>query len=147
MSVEVGRFHDLHEAELAAALLRSAGIAAEVADHHLIAMDPLMQRAVGGLRVMTPPHQADDARAILDQAAAGAFAADEDDGPDDLPPAAPSAVRDLGLMAGVLAAPWAAAGMLGGRRSVSRRRRLAPLAITLLVAVLVIVPLLLRLLG
>lgn len=144
MSVEVGRFHDLHEAELAAGLLRSAGIHAEVADHFLIAMDPLMQRAVGGLRVMAPPDQVEDARAILARVQAGEFISDE---PDDLPRASQAAARDLGLMAGVLAAPWAAAGMLGARRSVSTRRRVAPLAILLLIAALVGLPLLLRFLA
>ena len=49
--------------------------------------------------------------------------------------------------AGVLAAPWAAAGMTGARRSVSARRRYAPLAIVLLVALLAGLPLLLRMLG
>ena len=141
MSVEVGRFYDLHEAELAAGLLRSAGIRAEVADHHLIGMDPLMQRAVGGLRVMAPPDQAADARAILARVQAGEFVSDE---PDDLPAAGDAPARDAGLALGVLAAPWAAAGMLGARRSVSPRRRYAPLAILLLVAVLVGLPLVLR---
>ncbi|MFT4954295.1 MAG: hypothetical protein ACI8U3_000663 [Brevundimonas sp.] len=144
MSVEIGRFHDLHEAELAAALLRSAGIRAEVADHHLIGIDPLMQRAVGGLRVMAPPDQAADARAILARVQAGEFVSDE---PDDLPAAGDAPARDAGLALGVLAAPWAAAGMLGARRSVSPRRRYAPLAILLLVAVLVGLPLLLRIMA
>jgi len=141
MSVEVGRFHDLHEAELAAGLLRSAGIRAEVADHHLIGMDPLMQRAVGGLRVTVPDDEAADARAILARVQAGEFISDE---PDDLPSAAEGPARDMGLTLGVLAAPWAAAGMLGARRSVSARRRYAPLAILLLVIVLVGLSLLLQ---
>ena len=144
MSVEIGRFHDLHEAELAAALLRSAGIRAEVADHHLIGVDPLMQRAVGGLRVMAPDDEAADARAILARVQAGEFVSDE---PDDLPAAGDAPARDAGLALGVLAAPWAAAGMLGARRSVSTRRRYAPLAILLLVAFLVGLPLILRIMA
>ncbi|MBA3999014.1 DUF2007 domain-containing protein [Brevundimonas sp.] len=144
MSIEVGRFHDLHEAELAAGLLRSAGIRAEVADHHLIGMDPLMQRAVGGLRVMAPDDEAADARAILVRVQSGEFTSAE---PDDLPAAGDVPARDLGLTLGVLAAPWAAAGMTGARRSVSVRRRYAPLAIVLLVALLVALPLVLRILA
>ena len=144
MSIEVGRFHDLHEAELAAGLLRSAGIRAEVADHHLIGMDPLMQRAVGGLRVMAPDDEAADARAILARVQSGEFTSAE---PDDLPAAGDVPARDLGLALGVLAAPWAAAGMTGARRSVSVRRRYAPLAIVLLVALLVGLPLVLRILA
>lgn len=144
MSIEVGRFHDLHEAEMAAGLLRSAGIRAEVADHHLIGMDPLMQRAVGGLRVMAPDDEAADARAILTRVQAGEFVSAE---ADDLPTAGDVPARDLGLVLGVLAAPWAAAGMMGARRSVSARRRYAPLAIVLLVALLAGLPLLLRMMG
>ena len=95
MSTEVGRFHDLHEAELAAGLLRSAGIRAEVADHHLIGMDPLMQRAVGGLRVTVPDDEAADARAILARVQAGEFVSDE---PDDLPSAADVQSREAVLV-------------------------------------------------
>ncbi|MFN3536638.1 MAG: putative signal transducing protein [Brevundimonas sp.] len=144
MPIEVGRFHDLHEAELAAALLRSAGIRAEVADHHLIGMDPLMQRAVGGLRVMAPDDEAADARAILARVQAGELVSDV---PDDLPSAAGAPGRDASLALGVLAAPWAVAGMLGARRSVSVRRRFAPLAIILLVSLLVGLPLVLRIMA
>lgn len=137
MSVEVGRFPDLHEAELAAALLRSAGIRAEVADHHLIGVDPLMQRAVGGLRVLTPDEDAADARAILDRARSGAFA-DPDGDPLPEPDDAPG--QGVMMVLGVLAFPWAAAGMTGARRAVSRRRRLAPLALGLVMLLLVVLP-------
>lgn len=146
MSVEIGRFHDLHEAELAAALLRSAGIRAEVADHHLIGIDPLMQRAVGGLRVMAPPDQAADARAILARVQAGEFADADDDAepvsePDDRPG------QGAAMVLGVLAFPWAVAGMTGARRSLSRRRRMAPLALGLLMLLLVVLPWLAARLG
>ena len=139
MSVEVGRFHDLHEAELAAALLRSAGIRAEVADHHLIGMDPLMQRAVGGLRVMAPPDQAADARAILIRVQAGEFA-DFDADAEPLPEPDDRPAQGIAMALGVLAFPWAVAGMTGARRSLSRRRRLAPLALGLLMLLLVAAP-------
>lgn len=137
MSVEVGRFHDLHEAELAAGLLRSAGIRAEVADHHLIGIDPLMQRAVGGLRVMAPPDQAADARAILARVQAGEFA---DADADPLPEPEDRPGHGAAMALGVLAFPWAVAGMTGARRSLSRRRRLAPLALGLLMLLLIVVP-------
>ena len=138
MSVEIGRFHDLHEAELAAGLLRSAGIRAEVADHHLIGIDPLMQRAVGGLRVMAPPDQAADARAILARVQAGEFANSEEADP--LPEPDDGQGQGAAMVLGVLAFPWAVAGMTGARRSLSRRRRLAPLALGLLMLLLVIAP-------
>ena len=144
MSVEVGRFYDLHEAELAAGLLRSAGIRAEVADHHLIGMDPLMQRAVGGLRVMAPPDQAADARAILARVQAGEFA---DPDADPLPEPEDRPGQGVAMALGVLAFPWAVAGMTGARRSLSRRRRLAPLALGLLMLLLVVAPWLAARLG
>ncbi|MEH6665286.1 MAG: DUF2007 domain-containing protein [Brevundimonas sp.] len=145
MSVEVGRFHDLHEAELAAGLLRSAGIQAEVADHHLIGMDPLMQRAVGGLRVMAPDGDAVDARAILARVQAGEFA-DPDPDAEALPEADDRPGHGAAMVLGVIAFPWAVAGMTGARRSLSRRRRLAPLALGLLMLLAIGVPLAVRLL-
>lgn len=140
MSVEVGRFHDLHEAELAAGLLRSAGLRAQVVDHFLIGMDPLMQRAVGGLRVTVPPDQAEDARAILARVQAGDFATDE---PDDLPPAGADVGQGLFVLISALILPAMAAGALGAQRAVSTRRRVAALAIAILLVLLVIPPLIL----
>jgi len=99
--IEVARFHDVYEADLAVAFLRAEGIEAEVADRNLATVDPLMQRAIGGLRVMAPAHQADAASALLIRAKAGDFAEDEDPDPD---PESASVQGGQGITAAVLAA-------------------------------------------
>src|SRR5438132_1021240 len=75
---EVARFSDFYEAELAAAFLTERGIDVVVADRHLSTMDPLMQRALGGLRLMTPATEIDNARDLLKRAAMGEFAVEDE---------------------------------------------------------------------
>jgi hypothetical protein len=84
--VEVARFTDVYEADLAAAFLASHDIGVDVTERHQTTIDPLMQRALG-LRLMVPEHQAEAARALLKRVAAGEFAeADLDlDADEDLP--------------------------------------------------------------
>src|SRR5690606_36838699 len=84
--VEVARFTEVYEADLAAAFLSSHDIAVEVTERHQTTIDPLMQRALG-LRLMVPQHQAEAAQALLRRVAAGEFAeADPDmDAEDGLP--------------------------------------------------------------
>ena len=80
--VVVARFPDVWEAELACSLLRSAGIDARLGEGAHAKVDPLIQQAVGWIRILAPADEADDARAILARAAAGEFAGDD---PDDQP--------------------------------------------------------------
>lgn len=71
--VEIARFTDVYEADLAAAFLASHDIGVDVTERHQTTIDPLMQRALG-LRLMVPEHQAEAARALLRRVAAGEFA-------------------------------------------------------------------------
>jgi len=131
--MEIGRFTVLHEAELAAAFLRSRGFHAEVADRTLATIDPLVQRAIG-LRVMAPAQEADEAKALLVRASAGEFRdADAED---------EAAQRRTVLSLGVLAAfavmgPPGALAVSGAKRpmAVVRVIGLALLLAWLLLAV------------
>ncbi len=124
--VEIARFPDLYEAELAAAFLQSHAIDAVVADRHLSTIDPLMQRALGGLRLMVPDRQAAEATSLLARANAGEFATDEGD---DIAKSQGS----VGLSAAVLAATALTGGMGGlaasGLRGPLRPARIAGLVL------------------
>ncbi|WP_312599369.1 hypothetical protein [Brevundimonas sp.] len=77
--VEITRFPDVYEADLAAAFLADQGIQVEVTERFQTTVDPLMQRALG-LRLMAPSDQVEAARDLLARAARGEFAAkDEED--------------------------------------------------------------------
>ena len=65
--IVVRRFRDLIEAELAKGKLESAVIASFVADENIVRMDWFYSNAVGGLRLMVKPEDADEARTILDE--------------------------------------------------------------------------------
>lgn len=68
--VEIARFTDVYEAELAAAFLNSRGVPVSVTERFQTTVDPLMQRALG-VRLMTPSHAADQARDLLARAGPG----------------------------------------------------------------------------
>ena len=76
--VEIVRFTDVYEADLAAAFLASHGIEVSVTERFQTTVDPLMQRALG-IRLMGPASVADQARDLLARARAGEFASDEGD--------------------------------------------------------------------
>ena len=80
--VEIARFQDVYEADLAAAFLADRGIDVDVTERFQTTVDPLMQRALG-LRLMAPSDQVEAARDLLARAARGEFAANDED---DLPP-------------------------------------------------------------
>jgi hypothetical protein len=65
--IVVRRFRDLIEAELAKGKLESAGIDSFVADENIVRMDWFYSNAVGGLRLMVKPEDADAAVTILDE--------------------------------------------------------------------------------
>ena len=129
--VEIARFADLYEAELAAAFLQSHAIDAVVADRHLSTIDPLMQRALGGLRLMVHDRQAAEATGLLARANAGEFATAEGD---DIVKSEGS----VGLSAAVLAATALTGGM-GGLAASGLRGPLRPARIAGLVVIGVIV--------
>ena len=79
--VEIARFQDVYEADLAAAFLASHGVEVSVTERFQTTIDPLMQRALG-IRLMVPAAMADQARDLLGRAQSGEFAAVEGD---DLP--------------------------------------------------------------
>lgn len=88
--VEIARFTDVYEADLAAASLASHGVEIDVTERFQTTIDPLMQRALG-LRLMGRAEQVEQARTLLARAMAGEFATETDD---DLPSGAP-AVRSI----------------------------------------------------
>ena len=84
--VVIARYDDLPSARLAESFLVNAGLSAHLSDHSLVSIDPLMVRALGGLRLAVPASEAEVARDLLSRAAAGEFAA--------APPDEPGAARD-----------------------------------------------------
>jgi hypothetical protein len=113
--VEIARFQDVYEADLAAAFLASHGVEVDVTERFQTTVDPLMQRALG-LRLLGRVDQAEQARDLLARVRAGEFTADDED---DLPAGAPT-TRAVGrAMALFMAAS-------GGFASTSLPRRLRP---------------------
>ncbi|MNV57059.1 hypothetical protein D3C71_1493720 [compost metagenome] len=76
--VEIARYQDVYEADLAAAFLASHGVEVDVTERFQTTVDPLMQRALG-LRLMGRTDQADAARDLLARVTAGEFATTEGD--------------------------------------------------------------------
>lgn len=76
--VEIVRFNDVYEAELAKAFLVSNGIEVHLTERFQTTVDPLMQRALG-IRLMGPASVVVEARALLARANAGEFATTEGD--------------------------------------------------------------------
>ena len=114
--VLIERFHEVYEAELARALLDSHGIEAVVADTGLATIDPLMQRALGGTRLMAPASQADAARELLARAQRGELALAEGD---DLPRREGGPGLAVATLAAVTMAPELALGVSGGKGRMS----------------------------
>ncbi len=80
--VEIARFSDVYEADLAAAFLESHGIPVSVTERHQTTIDPLMQRALG-IRIMGAASNLEAARDLLDRAQSGEFAQDDGGDPED----------------------------------------------------------------
>lgn len=91
--VEIARFTDVYEADLAAAFLESHDIEVSVTERFQTTVDPLMQRALG-IRILGRTDQVAEARDLLRRARNGEFATDEGD---DIPP-----VGDRGHLMGAL---------------------------------------------
>lgn len=78
MLVEIARYVDVYEADLAAAFLESHGLRVTVTERFQTTVDPLMQRALG-IRLMVHALEAETARDLLARVRAGEFADAEDD--------------------------------------------------------------------
>ena len=76
--LEVARFASLPEAEAVAALLRTHGISARLADSQTLGAAAHLQFAIGGARVVVPDYQVFAARELVERARAGAFATPDD---------------------------------------------------------------------
>lgn len=76
--VAIARLLTPTEAFLMEACLRASGVAARVADAHLVQANDLWFYALGGARVLVPVSQVEAARAVLAAREEGALAIDED---------------------------------------------------------------------
>jgi len=61
----VAEFPSLMEAEVCRGVLESAGLEARLLDAHILALNPWLRRAVGGVKLVVPESQAGAARRIL----------------------------------------------------------------------------------
>jgi len=96
--VEIARYQDVYEADLAAAFLLSYDIEVSVTERFQTTIDPLMQRALG-IRLMGRADQAVRARDLLARAGTGEFATDEGDDLDAPDTTVRTASRGLALFA------------------------------------------------
>lgn len=107
--VEIRRFADVNEAEIARGYLAVNGVTAWLAGDHHARVNPLIQQAIGWTRLSVPASQAEEARSLLDEI--GAPPASEEAA---LPmhPASKklTALTVVGL---VLTGPYAAWGLTG----------------------------------
>lgn len=70
--IEIARFADVYEAEIAAARLRAEGYDPVLGGAEHVKTDPLVLMALGGVNLTVPTDQADAARRLLDSLRAGA---------------------------------------------------------------------------
>lgn len=124
--VEIARFHTLSEAEVAASLLRSAGIEALIADAHYGSVFWIEQRALGGFRLSVREEDLADTLDILRHPAETEPLAGEDV----IPPSLGDNDR-VAAAALMLAAGPAAGWLVAGR---GRFGRLASFVLTLMLA-------------
>lgn len=127
--VEIARFTDVYEADLAAAFLESHDIEVSVTERFQTTVDPLMQRALG-IRLLGRADQAAEARDLLERARGGEFIDGEDDPVTETPHA-----RAL-TVASMLAVLMAAGGIGWGSSRPRRFRTIHWIGLGLIVAVL-----------
>jgi hypothetical protein len=113
---EVGRFSDVYQAEVAASFLAAYGVRAVVAERTLATMNPLLQTALGGVRVLAPQNQAQDAVDLLARAATGEFAEPGPEPADPPDPALGGLFRVVTVASALIAGSgYAGRAYLGGR--------------------------------
>jgi len=76
--VEVARYLIPLEANLVQGCLVASGIPAVLADAHLVQTDMLLAPALGGVRILVPEDHLQQAQAVLEAFARGAFELGED---------------------------------------------------------------------
>jgi hypothetical protein len=80
--IEIARFADVYEAEIAAGRLRADGFDATLGGAEHAKADPLILQALGWVRLSVPDEQAGPARAALTALRSGAEAIAADPDPD-----------------------------------------------------------------
>jgi hypothetical protein len=119
--VEIVRFADLREAQVACSALTAMGFDPFLFDEYRAAAIWTEQSAIGGLRIVVPQDQAEEAKAFVDAVRASPPTAK----------AAPEPVYEAFWMAGMLAACFMVGWPLAGFRRTDRFHRGAALGITL----------------
>lgn len=127
--VEIARFTDVYEADLAAAFLSSHDIEVSVTERFQTTVDPLMQRALG-IRLLGRADQANEARDLLERARSGEFIDGDHDPVTETPHA-----RAL-TVASMLAVLMAAGGIAWGSSRPRRFRTIHWIGLGLIVTVL-----------
>lgn len=79
LEYEVARFSTIPEGELAVAVLRRHGISARLPDRDMATMNPDLLIAIGGVRVVAPDDQIDEARRLIARIRAGELVDDSED--------------------------------------------------------------------
>lgn len=129
---EVARFSDIYQAEVAAAFLVAHGVEAVVAERMVATVTPVLQTALGGVRVLAPADQARDALDLLARAHKGEFAE-----PAEPEPEAAEAGRVFPIVtaaAGLLMGDgYAGRAFLGGRGELSAVQRVGIVLLATLV--------------
>jgi hypothetical protein len=67
--VRIARYIDLQEAQIAAGMLQARGFAVHLGNENLGAVDFLIRQAIGGFGLWVPEVEAEDAKAVLAEAA------------------------------------------------------------------------------
>lgn len=91
--IEIARFADVYEAEIAASRLRADGYEAVLGGAEHAKVNSLVLQALGGVNLSVPDDQADAARALLEARRGGAERIDDAD------PVSPKPARKAGLVA------------------------------------------------
>jgi hypothetical protein len=129
--VEIARYSDVYEADLAAAFLEAHEVRVCVTERHQTTIDPLMQRALG-IRLLVASSQVETARSLLARVEAGEFTDADNDGDGIAPPT--SATRIVGSVMALGA--YATGGFWGS--SLPRRFRTPAWQGMLLASILVL---------
>jgi 2-keto-3-deoxy-galactonokinase len=79
LEYEVARFSTIPEGELAVAVLNRHGIAARLPDRDMATMNPDLLIAIGGVRVVAPSDQIDEARRLIARVRAGDLVDESED--------------------------------------------------------------------
>ncbi|QLQ12487.1 MAG: hypothetical protein HZY74_03170 [Brevundimonas sp.] len=103
--VEIARFTDVYEADLAAAFLSSQGIDVEVTERFQTTVDPLMQRALG-IRLLAHDVDVAQARDLLARVRVGEFADPDETDLEPLKPVARAGITLAGLILAGLGGFW-----------------------------------------